>query len=169
MLAIADLAVKLELEAAFDTGFADVRRRRILAPLDDLEIRRGDTRNVADRMRGRIAVRIVTDQALADIDTGELVSAHGEPRGLLVGQVAEHDVLETPMRAHEACQRVAFFRVDESGTHELGERRVEVGHLLGRNDELPSRQVLRKHVAIAVIDEAARWREWLDAKAVTLR
>ncbi len=169
LLAVTDLTVKIELEPALDTGFADVRRRRILTPLDDLEIRSGNARDVADRMRSGLAVRIVPNQALANVDAGKLVPAHGEPGRLLVGQVTDHDVLEPPMRAHEASERVLLLGVNEPCACELGQRGVEVRHLLGRDHELPSGKVLGKHVAVSVVDETAGRRERLDAKTIALR
>ncbi len=60
------------------------------------------------------------------------------------------------------------------GRHQLqvdqpAERVVEVRHLLARQFELVGRAVQRERYAIAVDDQAARWRDRLDANPVTLR
>ena len=106
LLPIADLAVQPILVGALDAGLADVRRAGVVAAVDALEIRRADAADVADRVRARLAERIVARQRFLDVDAGEQVPAHGERRRLLLGEVAELHALETAVRADEIAERV---------------------------------------------------------------
>ena len=169
LLPVADLAVQPLLVGALDTGLADVRRAGVVAAVDALEICRADAADVADRVRGHFAERIVARQGLLDVDAREQVPAHGERRGLLLGEVAQLHALETAMRANEIAEVLVLRRVDEAELLEREQRAVEIVDLLADGDELPVRPVLRDHEAVAVVDEAARRRHRLDAETIALR
>ncbi len=123
LVAITDVAVQRALVRALDAALADVRRRGVVAAVDPLEILEADAADVADRVRARLAERIVARERLLDVDAREAMAAHGERRGLLLGEVAELHALEAAMRAHEVAQRLVLARIDEPERLELLQRR----------------------------------------------
>ena len=60
-------------------------------------------------------------------------------------------------------------RIDEPERLELLQRLVETLDFLRDRDELPAREVLRDHDAVAIVDEPARRRQRLEPEAVALR
>src|SRR5690606_27214838 len=58
LLAPPDLTVQDVLVGALEAGLADLRAARVLGAVDALEIGRADAADVADRVRGRLAVRV---------------------------------------------------------------------------------------------------------------
>ena len=59
LVAITDVAVERVLVRAFDARLADVRGRGVVAAVDALQILEADAADVADRVRARLAERIV--------------------------------------------------------------------------------------------------------------
>ena len=102
------------LVGTLDARLADVRRAGVVAAVDTLEIGLADARNVADRVRGRVAERVIARQRLLDVHTREQMPPHGERRGLLLGEVAELHTLEAAVRSNELAEVVARGRVEEA-------------------------------------------------------
>ena len=168
-MAITHVPVQRAFVRAFDAALADVRGRGVIAAVDPLEILEADAADVADRVRARLAERIVARERLLDVDAREAMPAHGERCGLLLGEVAELHTLEAAMGAHEVAQRLVLARIDEAERLELLQRLVEALDFLRDRDELPAREIVRDHDAVAIVDEPARRRQRLEPEAVALR
>ena len=168
-LPIAHLAVQPVFVRAFDAGFTDVRRAGVVAALDAFEIGGADAADVADGVRAQLAERIVARQRDLNVHAGEQVSAHGKGGGLLFREVAQLHAFEPAVRANQIAERVVLAAIDEPELLERVQCAVEIADLLADGDELPVRPIFGYHDPVAVVDDAARRRQRVDAKAIALR
>src|SRR6185436_11317334 len=167
-------AVQLLLVRALDAELADVVGALVVGraaqALDALHVRVVDAADVADRVRGELALRIRAEHARLDLESGEAEAVHGETRDLLFGEPRLDrqalEVLALFLELAEAAP-VARLHVDHRG--ELVDRAVDVGDPARRDLERVGRVVRREHLAVAVEDDAAVRDDGDHGDAVLLR
>ena len=109
-------AVQLALVALLEAGLADVVgalvvRGQALVVLDALHVLVVDAADVADHVRGELAVRVLAEQARLDVDAGEAVAVGGEARDLLVGEAgADRQAVGALGFDHQALEALAVAR-----------------------------------------------------------
>ena len=163
------------LVALLQPGLADVVGAAVVGVdaqlLEPLLVALVDAADVADHVRGELAVRVLAEQARLDVDAGEAVAVGGEPRHLLVGEArADRQALGVARLDAAAClKRRAVARLDVDHLAELVDG-ASPGRCTLRGEDLQrvGRVVARQHDAVAVEDQPAVGHDRHDRDAVVL-
>ena len=115
-----------------------------------------DAADVADDVRGDLAVRILAEEPRLDLDAGEAVAVHREARDFLVGQTrAQRQAFEILRFLEQLPEALAVARLHVDDFRERVDRLVEILHARGLDLERVGGVALREHDAVAVGDDAA--------------
>ena len=137
--------------------------------LDAVEVLVVDAADVADRVRGDLAVRVLAEEPRLDLDAGKAVAVDGEARDLLVGQPrAQRQALEVLRFLEQLAEALAVARLDVDDLGERVDRRVEILDPRRLDLERVGRVALREHDAVAVGDDAAIGHDRHDGDAISL-
>ncbi len=152
--------VQLAFVRQLDADLADVVGalvvRRFVALFDAVDVGFVDPADVADHMRGQLAVRILAEQPRLDLDPGEAIAVDREPRDFLVGQPrAQRHALEILRFVEELAETLAVAGSDLDQRRQLLDRILEVLHLRWRHLERVRGVALREHDPVAIGDHAA--------------
>ncbi len=129
---------------------------RVAARFDLLEVAVADAADVADRVRGVLAIRILSKQAGVDLDAGEAVAVCRELRYFLLGQSrADRQALEALALVHQALEALAVLGGDLHDGRESGDGGFEIGHLARGDLERVGGVVVGEHDPVAVQDQPA--------------
>ncbi|VVE43807.1 hypothetical protein PNO31109_04294 [Pandoraea nosoerga] len=167
-------AVQLRLVTLLDTDLADVVGAFVIvgvAPdvvlravavvflahrLDALAIALRDAADIADHVRGRLAERILPEQACVHVHAGEAETLCGKARDFLVGEArADRQALEALAVVHELLEAGAIARRDLDHVGQIGDQVLERTTDLRRRDlQRVGGIVACEHHAVAVHDHA---------------
>ena len=166
-------AVQLLLVGALDAELADVVRALVVGgePLrfDALHVGVVDASDVADRVRGDLALRVGAEEPRLDLEAGEAIAVHREARDLLLGQArADRQALEVLAFLLQLPEAAPVARAHVDDRRELVDRALDVGDLARRDLERVGGIVRGEHLAVAVDDEAAVRHHWHHRDAVRL-
>src|SRR5439155_19599573 len=123
---------------------------------DALHIGVVDAADVADRVRGDLALRVGAEEPRLDLEAGEAIAVHREARDLLLGQArADRQALEVLAFLLQLPEAAPVARAHVDDRRELVDRALDVGDLARRDLERVGGIVRGEHFAVAVDDEAA--------------
>jgi hypothetical protein len=152
-----------------DTALARQRRARVLVEIQRFLVFLADGADIADGMDAARAERVVARQARPDFDARKLIAAGGEARELLVRQLQLHrHGLETAAAANVLLQAREVGVVEQAELRQAQQSGIYVGNLLTCQLQLVRGCVGRERQAVAIEDQPAVRRDWLDLDAVTL-
>ena len=168
LLAESDRAVQHILVTALDAADADESGRRVIGAVDPFHVIGADAAQVADGVPGQIAVGIVANQALANVDAAESMASHRESRRLGFGQIRQHDPFEPPVRIDRTDQVFALRRIKQLQDLQRIQRRLQIDDLLGNCNQLPCGQVLGQQLSVTIEYQAPRRRQGFDSHSIAL-
>ncbi len=153
-------AVQLALVARLDPGLADevgalvVRLHAV--GLEPLEVLVADPPDVAERVRGDLAHRVVAEEPRLDLHAREAVGVRREARHLVVGEPGpDRQALGALDLRAELPEAAAVTGLDLDHLCELADHRFGVARLLRVDLERVLRLVAGEHDAVAVQDQPA--------------
>jgi hypothetical protein len=166
--------VQIKLVALFKPGFAKVVSPAIvefllgILNLDD--IRGVDAADIAEQVRGELALRVLAEQTRLDIHAGKAIAMRDEAGDLFIRKTgADRQGLEVLAFLQQLLEALAITRLDVDYFGELVDGGVEVGHLARRDLQRIGRVVARQQYAVAIQDKAAIGRDWYQRDAIFFR
>ena len=104
-----------------------------------------------------------------NIDAREARALEGKFCNFYIGQPSsDRNRVESPVLTNQRLEGIDVFAVDQPEAREAVQRLIRVRNLLRCQFELITRQVFGQYCTIAVVDQAAGWRQGLHAYPVAL-
>ena len=148
------LVALLESDLADVVGCAVVGRRALVAQIVDVIV--ADAADIADHVRGDLAVRIMAEQARVDFHARKSVIVDGDTRHFLVVEPrADRDAGEIVSLLEQFLEALAVLRRNLHQRGQIGNGLFQVFDQRWRNLQRIGCEVVRQHDSVAVQNQAA--------------